>query len=281
LVELPHRPREPRLTLLSSTPASLETHFEVWDKELAVLDRSEPPPPPEAISRERGTLNLAALAAKVTAVDHDPAHGSRIPLLLEHAGPSVLLGADAHPTVLIPSMKALAANRGAALTLKMDVFKLSHRGGQANATTNLMRTVQDQHDIVSTSSAIFGHPNDAAIARVNVSGGAHRASGSTTAASTRPSGKPPHCSSLTDTSLICRSRIRRPSWYRRRPMPDGRSRGAFFGSLRRDPTGRFGATSSGPRVSLKGRLEPAGIRESGHSVHPCGLRQLPGAAVNW
>ena len=173
-VELPHRPGEPKLTLLSPTPASLATLFEVWDKELAKLGRSEPPPPPEAVSRERGTLDLDALAAKVTAVDHAPANGSSITLLLEHAGASVLLGADAHPTVLIPALKALAAHRGAALPLQMDVFKLPHHGSLANVTTELLRTVQGQHYIVSTNGAIFGHPNEAAVARVIVSGGAHR-----------------------------------------------------------------------------------------------------------
>lgn len=173
-VELPHRPGEPKLTLLSPTPASLATLFEVWDKELAKLVRSEPPPPAEAVSRERGALDLTALAGKETAVDHAPANGSSITLLLEYRGASVLLGADAHPTVLIPALKALAAHRGAALPLQMDVFKLPHHGSQANITTELMRTVQVQHYIVSTSGAIFGHPDDAAIARVIVSGGAHR-----------------------------------------------------------------------------------------------------------
>ncbi len=174
-VELPYRPDEPRLTLLSPTPASLATLFAVWDKALAQLDRSAPPPPPEAAPREPGVPDLAALAAKVTAVDHAPANGSSITLLLEHRGASVLLGADAHPTVLIPALKALAAHRGVALPLQVDVFKLPHHGSQANVTTALMQAVQARHYIVSTNGAIFGHPNDAAIARVIVSGGTHRA----------------------------------------------------------------------------------------------------------
>ena len=173
-VELPHQAGKPKLTLLSPTPASLATLLAVWAKELAKLGRSESPAPAEAATRERGGLDLAALAATVTAMDHAPANGSSITLLLEHAGASVLLGADAHPTVLIPALKALAAHRSAALPLQVDVFKLSHHGSQANVTTELMRMVQAQHYIVSTNGAIFGHPNDAAIARVIVSGGAHR-----------------------------------------------------------------------------------------------------------
>ena len=174
-VELPHRPGEPKLTLLSPTPASLAALFAVWVKELAKLGRSEPIPALGSVRRERDALDLAALAAKVTAVDHAPANGSSIALLLEHAGASVLLGADAHPTVLIPALKALAAHRGAARPLQMDVFKLPHHGSQANVTTELLRTAQALHYIVSTDGEIFGHPNDAAIARIIVSGGAHRA----------------------------------------------------------------------------------------------------------
>jgi beta-lactamase superfamily II metal-dependent hydrolase len=173
-VELPHQAGVPKLTLLSPTPASLATLFAVWNRELGKLGRAEPAAPPQAAARDVAMLDVARLAAKVTAVDHAPANGSSITLLVEHAGASVLLGADAHPTVLIPALKALAAHRGLALPLQLDVFKLSHHGSQANVTTELMRTVQARHYIVSTNGAIFGHPNDSAIARVIASGGAHR-----------------------------------------------------------------------------------------------------------
>jgi hypothetical protein len=85
-----------------------------------------------------------------------------------------MLAADAHPTVLVPALKALASHRGASAPLKVDVFKLSHHGSRANLTVELLQAVQAKHYIVSTNSAIFGHPDDEAIARVIVKGGSQR-----------------------------------------------------------------------------------------------------------
>ena len=79
------------------------------------------PPQPEARGvKEGGTLasilggkhaDLEALANKITATDRAPANGSSIAILLEHRGASVLLCADAHPTVLAPALRALAVHR--------------------------------------------------------------------------------------------------------------------------------------------------------------------------
>ena len=144
-----------------------------FSKDAAVRDvYKRQPAPLEAIaSRGRSTLDLEALSARKTAVDRAPANGSSIAVLLEHKGVSVLLGADAYPTVLVPALKALAAHRGETLPLRVDVFKLSHHGSRANVTIDLLKAVQAQHYIVSTNGSIFGHPDDEAIARVILGGG--------------------------------------------------------------------------------------------------------------
>ncbi len=169
-VELPTEPGAPRLTLLSPTPATLATLFKVWAKELARL-RLPDQPPPVGASREAGPPDVEALAERASALDHAPANGSSIALLVEHAGASVLLAADAYAPVLVEALEALAARRGVTLPWKVDVFKLSHHGSRANVTTDLIRTVQATHYVVSTNGAIFGHPNDEAIARVVKHGG--------------------------------------------------------------------------------------------------------------
>lgn len=169
-VELPAEPGGPRLTLLSPTPATLASLFKVWARELAKLRLPELPPPVGA-TREAGPLNVEALAERKTALDHAPANGSSIALLLEHAGASVLLAADAYAPVLVEALEALAAHRGATLPWKVDVFKLSHHGSRANVTADLIRTVRARHYVVSTNGAIFGHPNDEAVARVVKHGG--------------------------------------------------------------------------------------------------------------
>lgn len=166
--ELPSVRGQPRITLLSPTPETLATMFKVWGKELRRLGEPARQQPAVPFSRDRGTMDLEALASKTTAVDRAPANGSSITLLLEHRGASILLGADAHPTVLVPALQALAAHRRHALPLKVDAFKLSHHGSRANITTDLFRAVHAKHYIVSTNGAIFGHPDDEALARVIV-----------------------------------------------------------------------------------------------------------------
>lgn len=169
-IELPAAAGAPRLTLLSPTPATLARLFKVWARELAKLRRPAKPATPTAASRGLGGPDIEALAARVTATDHAPANGSSIALLLEHRGASVLLAADAYAPVLTAAIEALAAHRGVALPWQVDVFKLSHHGSRANVTTSLLKTVQASHCVISTSGAIFGHPDDEAIARVVLHG---------------------------------------------------------------------------------------------------------------
>ena len=169
-VELPAAAGDPKLTLLSPTNATLATLFKVWDAELKKLKTPEP-------RQERGSVrgadasDLEAMAERTTSNDRAPANGSSIALLLEHQGASVLLGADAFAPVLADALQALAAHRNARLPMRFDVFKLSHHGSRANITRALLEACQARHYIVSTSGAIFGHPDEEAIARVVVHGG--------------------------------------------------------------------------------------------------------------
>jgi beta-lactamase superfamily II metal-dependent hydrolase len=171
--ELPVKKGLPRITLLSPDPASLARLYRVWERELKRLGPPMEPLPQPAVLRG-GPVSLEELANRKTATDRAPANGSSIAFLLEHKGVSVLLAADAHPTVLIPALKALAAHRGKPLPLQVDVCKLSHHGSRANVTVELMQAVQAQHYIVSTNGSIFGHPDEEAMARVIVKGGSQR-----------------------------------------------------------------------------------------------------------
>jgi hypothetical protein len=179
---VPTRRGHPQITLLSPDPSRLASLFKVWARELERLhkkehnERVEPP----RVGRA-GLLDPAALATKATAVDRAPPNGSSIAFLLEHRGASILLAADAFPQVLASALESLAAERkapgqGAPGTsvdspLKIDVFKLSHHGSRANTTLALLAAVRADHYVVSTNGAIFGHPNDEALARVIMRGG--------------------------------------------------------------------------------------------------------------
>ncbi len=168
---LPATRGRPRLTLLSPTPERLTRLFKVWERELSKLAKAPESKVPLALPRSAFDPDLDALANRATAQDRAVANGSSIALLLEHLGVSVLLAADAFAPVLATALKALAQNRGVSLPFQMDAFKLSHHGSQANITTELFECVQARHHIVSTNGAIFGHPDNTAIARTILHGG--------------------------------------------------------------------------------------------------------------
>jgi hypothetical protein len=172
-VELPTAEGMPRITLLSPTPARLASLFKVWDRELERLRRKEVEQlqKPEAARRGAAPLDLEVLAGSVTKVDAAPANGSSIAVLLEHKGASVLLAADAFPTVLSPALQALARHRRQPGGFSVDAIKLSHHGSKGNLTTDLLKSVRADHYIVSTNGAIFNHPDDEAVARVVLNGG--------------------------------------------------------------------------------------------------------------
>ena len=165
-------PRLPKITLLSPTPDRLADLYRVWAKELERLHRKERDPAEREPGVTRGELpSIEALAARVTPTDKAVSNGSSIALLLEHKGASVLLSADAFPTVLVPALAAMASRRGIAGPLPIDAIKLSHHGSRANVTQDLLRAVDARHFVFSTNNSYFQHPNAEAVARVIVGGG--------------------------------------------------------------------------------------------------------------
>jgi len=164
-------PGLPKVTLLSPTPDRLHDLYEVWEKELERLRRKERDRAELAPAATRSELpSLNALAARVTPTDKAVPNGSSIAMLLEHKGASVLLSADAFPTVLVPALAALARRRGVVGPLPIDAVKLSHHGSRANVTQDLIRAVDARHFVFSTNNSYFRHPNAEAVARVIVGG---------------------------------------------------------------------------------------------------------------
>ena len=84
-----------------------------------------------------------------------------------------MLGADAFPTVLAPALWALGQHRRSSGPLQFDAFKVNHHGSRANLTAELLQAAVARHYIISTNSAVFGLPNDEALARIVLHGGPH------------------------------------------------------------------------------------------------------------
>jgi hypothetical protein len=119
---------------------------------------------PQVRVRPMGGLNIGELADEPSSPDQAVANGSSIALLVEYNKRRCLLGADAHPDVLIEGIDRVA---GMGNTLEVDVFKLPHHGSKANVTRELVSRVSAKTYVFSTDgSGQQAHPNDQAVARV-------------------------------------------------------------------------------------------------------------------
>ncbi|MGB3427505.1 MAG: MBL fold metallo-hydrolase [Burkholderiaceae bacterium] len=97
--------------------------------------------------------------------DGSAANGSSIAFILEHQGKRALLGADAHPSTLVASLKRFGEMKGEE-RVHLDLFKLPHHGSRGNVTTELLDVIDCQTFLISTDGRTFGHPDDAALARI-------------------------------------------------------------------------------------------------------------------
>ena len=152
-----------RLTLVSPTTPKLRkmwTEWEEWRTTHAALQ-------PMGKRAFPATLDIETLSAP-SGLDGTAPNGSSIALIAEYAGRRVLLGADAHPDALVASLTALAgsADAGPGKPVRLDLVKLPHHASRANVTRELVELLACHRFAISTSGAVFGHPDPEAIARV-------------------------------------------------------------------------------------------------------------------
>lgn len=165
------------LTLLSPSAVKLAAMRKAWAKDLQTsqirpgdlegawdaLAKQKKYLPDDGLLSGKATLDQ--LLAKQSRPDQAAANGSSIAFLAEHPAGSCLFLADAHPDVVCASIKRLLAARKLK-RLEVDAVKVAHHGSRANTDDALMGLVASPRWLVSTNGAIFGHPDDEAIARI-------------------------------------------------------------------------------------------------------------------
>ncbi|MCP1469027.1 hypothetical protein J3E64_000698 [Sphingobium sp. OAS761] len=148
-----------RLTLLSPTVSKLRQLWSGWrtwhDAQAGGLQPLGKRPMPAVLDVER----LSAASPEDSTVPN----GSSIAMIIEYGGRSVLLGADAHPDILTDMLDKLAVD--GALP-RFDLVKLPHHGSRANVTRALLERMDCHRFAISTSGAVFGHPDPEAISRI-------------------------------------------------------------------------------------------------------------------
>jgi beta-lactamase superfamily II metal-dependent hydrolase len=157
-----------KLTLLSPTRAKLVSLADTWDQALES--------PRIALQQTTTTSEDVAWLADVKnnpfREDAAAPNCSSIAVLAEFAGKALLLGADAHPSVLEAAIRLLLKARGGATKLRLDAFKVSHHGSQNNLSPALLKLLDCRNHLVSTNGAVFSHPDRVAMARLIQNGGA-------------------------------------------------------------------------------------------------------------
>jgi hypothetical protein len=92
-------------------------------------------------------------------------NGSSIAVLAEYKEKSVLLLADAHPGVVVDSLKRLCAEREIS-QIKVGAVKVSHHGSKGNTNVELLKLVDSPRWLISTNGDQFKHPDEECIARI-------------------------------------------------------------------------------------------------------------------
>jgi hypothetical protein len=154
------------LTILSPTWGKLRAMQRRWDTEVkaAGLDPTTTAPEPQPVPKgfEAFGMNLDALADFPFVEDDTAPNGSSIAFLLEYGGASMLLGADAHPSVLVAAVHELTGGK----PLNVDLLKIPHHGSKNNTSKALLDVVRCKIALFSSNGAYFHHPDKEAVARV-------------------------------------------------------------------------------------------------------------------
>jgi beta-lactamase superfamily II metal-dependent hydrolase len=154
-----------KITLLSPTFDKLKKLKPKWEKELEKAGLV----PGHAFKLDE-VLPDGFLGGKVedwadTAFNEDTAepNGSSIAFVAEYEGKRVLFGADAHPGVLLGSLKRAPLGKD---SLPLKAFKLPHHASKNNVSREMIAAFPAEHYLVSTNGQQFGHPDEEAIARI-------------------------------------------------------------------------------------------------------------------
>jgi beta-lactamase superfamily II metal-dependent hydrolase len=173
-----------RLTLLSPGPGQLLDLKHAWAEvvQRAGLDPADPEgaralldarAARKGVRLDRlggGEIDVEARADAPFEPDRAEANGSTIAVLAEFEGASAILAGDGFPEVIARNVARLLRERDTR-RLAIDAFKLPHHGSRYNVSNDLLSLVSCGRYLFSSSGAIFGHPDEEAVARVVLYGG--------------------------------------------------------------------------------------------------------------
>ena len=162
---------EATITVLSPSRERLAAMRTLWDLWVA---REEAPIVPVNLENEADPgedtdiealsatyASISELANSPSSTDNSTTNASSIAFIFEYGGIRILLGADAHASILLKSAGKLPPEE-----LKLDLFKLPHHGSSANFTRRLALKLPARRYLFTTDGERHEtHPSDIVIAR--------------------------------------------------------------------------------------------------------------------
>ncbi len=147
-----------KFTILSPTLDKLKILLKKWQKEQ---------PESVKISREQNdyALTLKQHIEKDKFVEDTAEHnGSSIAMIISNQEKNLVFLADAHPTVIVNSLKALGFS--VEKPLKSELVKISHHGSKSNNSVEMFKMLKTKKYIISTNGDHHSHPHKQLLARL-------------------------------------------------------------------------------------------------------------------
>ena len=147
-----------KFKILSPTPDKLKLLLGKWEKEA-----------PESLETSAKKNDYDLTLTEHIASDkfkEDPAihNGSSIAFILTFEKKHFVFLADAHPTVVVNSLKEFGYSKEK--PLKAEMVKISHHGSKANNSIEMLELIDTSKYIISTNGDKHAHPNKRFLARL-------------------------------------------------------------------------------------------------------------------
>ncbi|MES2560406.1 MAG: MBL fold metallo-hydrolase [Bacteroidota bacterium] len=147
-----------KFKILSPSTDKLKLLLGKWEKE-------EPESLDTSADKNDYELSLREHIAK-DKFKEDPAvhNGSSIAFIMTFEKKNFVFLADAHPTVVLNSLKALGYSKDK--PLKAELVKISHHGSKANNSVEMLELIKTNKYVISTNGDKHAHPNKQFLARL-------------------------------------------------------------------------------------------------------------------
>jgi beta-lactamase superfamily II metal-dependent hydrolase len=98
--------------------------------------------------------------------DNSPSNGSSIAFILNYGGFKILMLADAHPKVIVESLRNMGYSEEKPLLI--NYVKLSHHGSARNINSELIELIECSNYIISTDGSNHALPNKLTLAKIAI-----------------------------------------------------------------------------------------------------------------